>query len=113
MRYGCHDLRRGDRDQPATGAGQRIWGGGTGAPVSNCPGAQVQVAPGGTNQVNIPQHVRQLQEDLQTLGFLVVGTPSGNFDRDTEWAVREFQAYAKMPNAAHIKQAASVDAHQG
>ena len=34
--------------------------------------------------------VRQLQEDLGTLGFRIAGTADGNFARRTEWAVREF-----------------------
>lgn len=114
MRYGCHDLRRGDRDQGAGGAANtRIWGGVTGAPVSACTGAQAQVAPGAANALNLPQHVRQLQEDLRTLGFLVAGAPSGEFDRRTEWAVREFQAYAKMENVARIKATATANQRQG
>jgi peptidoglycan hydrolase-like protein with peptidoglycan-binding domain len=83
------------------------------AALSLCAGAQNQVAPGAANQLNIPEHVRQLQEDLRTLGFLIVGTPSGDFDLRTEWAVREFQAYSKMQNVAVIRQAAPANTHQG
>lgn len=114
MRYGCHDLRRGDRDQGVGGAANaRIWGGVTGAVVSLCPGAQAQVAPGAANAPNLPQHVRLLQEDLRTLGFLVVGAPSGDFDMHTEWAMREFQAYAKMTHVARVRPAAPQNTHQG
>lgn len=114
MRYGCHDLRRGDRDQGVGGAANaRIWGGVAGAAISLCQGAQSQVAPGAANALNLPQYVRRLQEDLRTLGFLVVGAPSGDFDMHTEWAVREFQIYAKMANVARIKATATNTQQQG
>lgn len=41
-------------------------------------------------------HVTQLQQDLDELGFALVGNPNGVFGATTEWAVREFQIYAKM-----------------
>src|SRR5690606_7950700 len=114
MRYGCHDLRLGDRDQGVGGAAnRRIWGGVDGAAVSACTGAQAQVAPGTANALNLPEYVRQLQEDLRTLGFLVAGSPSGAFDMHTDWAVREFQAYAKMANVARVRPAAPPNTHQG
>jgi hypothetical protein len=40
--------------------------------------------------------VRQLQSDLNELGFKIAGEPDGGFGRQTMWAVREFQAYAAM-----------------
>jgi hypothetical protein len=112
--YGCHDLRRGDRDaDPANNVAQ-IWGAQAAAANSICPNPPANpVQPGPQNPVNIPQHVHQLQEDLRTLGFLLVGTPDGNFGKTTEWAVREFQAYAKMERVARIRPAASANARQG
>lgn len=53
--------------------------------------------------VKIPEPVMELQEDLKKLGFLIVGTPNGVFTRETEWAVREFQIYAKMEQVARVK----------
>jgi len=94
-------------------ANRRIWGGVDGAAVSACTGAQAQVAPGTANALNLPEYVRQLQEDLRTLGFLVAGSPSGAFDMHTDWAVREFQAYAKMANVARVRPAAPLNTHQG
>lgn len=44
--------------------------------------------------------VRQLQNDLRTLGIGLGGTPDGGFGFNTECAVREFQIYAKMPKIA-------------
>lgn len=70
-----------------------------------------------SNRVNLPQHVRMMQLVLFELGFWVIrgtggwttesGTqtrreyvPDGRFGRHAEWAVREFQCYARMENAA-------------
>ncbi len=72
--YGGYDLKRGDRDS------------------SNRYGGAAHPGAGG--------FVRQLQEDLRTLGFRIVGTPDGAFGRQTEWAVREFQIYASMERVA-------------
>jgi peptidoglycan hydrolase-like protein with peptidoglycan-binding domain len=98
-RYGCHDLRRNDKDSDPGNSNRPRWGGTAGAPATRC-------TPG-TPPTN-PQHVRQLQDDLRSLGFLIVGTPSGNFDRNTEWAVREFQIYAKMDLVARVKTGVAV-----
>ena len=78
--YGGYDLKRNmtfantDRDD------QRRWGG------------QVRT--------EVADHVQQLQQDLRDLGFLLVGNPDGVLGRKTEWAVREFQIYAKMEYVA-------------
>jgi peptidoglycan hydrolase-like protein with peptidoglycan-binding domain len=37
----------------------------------------------------------ELQQDLREVGFAIIDDPDGVFDRTTEWAVREFQIYAK------------------
>ncbi len=57
-------------------------------------------------------HITTLKQDLATLGFGIVSNPDGTFDLRTEWAVREFQIYAGMPNAALFSGSASryVDA---
>lgn len=103
-RYGCHDLRRGDMDADPANANRPRWGGRAGAAATLCRG--------GTTPTN-PQHVRQLQEDLRTLGFSIVGVPSGVFDRNTEWALRELQIYAKMDLVARIRDGAPANLRRG
>lgn len=82
--YGGYDLQRGDRDS------DHNYGGA----LRTAEGGEALPAPGATG------FVRQLQEDLRTLGFHIVGTPDGGFGRLTQWAVREFQIYAKMEHLA-------------
>lgn len=49
--------------------------------------------------------VGSLQSHLKTLGFSIVRhDPSGSFGIFTEWAVREFQLYAKAPRVARVTQ---------
>lgn len=100
MLYGNHNLQRGDSDgNPAANQPPR-WGA-----VANPPppagAAQTPQNQGGAT-IAIPQHVRQLQDDLRTLGFLCGGTPDGGFGRGTEWAVKEFQIYASMTHVARL-----------
>lgn len=78
------DLERGDDDARLT------WGG-----VSVLPPAAV-AASGPCNTLSPPAPVAELQRNLRTLGFLLAPEPHGVFDMWTEWAVREFQLYAKM-----------------
>ena len=69
------------------------------------------------NRVNLPQPVHMAQFVLFELGYWVVGgaytssgigptetkcqfVPDGDFGQSTQWAVREFQCYAKFPQAA-------------
>jgi hypothetical protein len=75
-RYGGYMLQRGDDDA------QQIWGGRRRGATDPRPAA------GQTG------FVRQLQQELRELGFLVVGTPTGQFRWQTEWAMREFQHVA-------------------
>lgn len=71
-----HELRVGDKDD------KEIWG-------------------GATREGEVPCYeVKELQQDLRELGFLLVGNPDGGFGTQTEWAVREFQIYAGMDRAA-------------
>jgi hypothetical protein len=105
-RYGCHDLRRGDMDRDPSNANRPRWGGRAGAAATVC------VPPPATPPAS-PQHVQQLQEDLRSLGFLIVGNPSGSFDRDTEWAVRELQVYAKMDLVARVRAGVAANLRQG
>lgn len=57
-------------------------------------------------------YVKQLQKDLKELGFnLFPEDPNGKFDEITEWAVRELQVYAKMPQIA--KQTGEPDYTKG
>jgi len=50
--------------------------------------------------VRRPESVQRLQADLRELGFAVVGVADGVFGRRTEWALREFQIYARQPGGA-------------
>jgi hypothetical protein len=104
--YGCHDLRRGDMDSDPGNHNRPKWGGQANAPADRCPPPLAAAAAN-------PQHVRQLQADLRSLGFLIVGAPSGTFDRNTEWGVREFQIYAKMDLVARVQPAAAAHLQQG
>ncbi|GAB3154411.1 hypothetical protein GCM10027290_48860 [Micromonospora sonneratiae] len=45
--------------------------------------------------------IAKLQADLATLRFLPPGVTTGEFDRRTYWAVREFQTYARGERVAH------------
>jgi peptidoglycan hydrolase-like protein with peptidoglycan-binding domain len=101
MLYGNHDLQRGDNDgSPAANRAPR-WGGTNNPRPPSAPNAQTPQNRGGAT-VAIPQHVRQLQNDLRTLGFLFIASADGDFGRTTEWAVREFQIYAGMANVAQV-----------
>lgn len=76
--YGGYDLRRGDRDALFRYGGVVRRG------------SEPLPRPG-----EVP-FVTQLQRDLRELGFLLAGEPSGDFGLETEWAIREFQIYARM-----------------
>ncbi|MBX2808904.1 MAG: hypothetical protein KTR20_09775 [Cellvibrionaceae bacterium] len=70
------------------------------------------------NRINLPQPIRMAQFVLFELGYWVVKgsggwvtvggttltrnqfTPDGHFGRHTQWALREFQCYAKLNHAA-------------
>jgi hypothetical protein len=84
-RYGNYSLRRGDYDlaaKPSSGHGRY----------------EGKVHPGPTD----PGYVKQLQKDLLTLGFLLVGKPDGDFGGLTELALREFQIYARFESVAKL-----------
>jgi peptidoglycan hydrolase-like protein with peptidoglycan-binding domain len=83
--YGGYNLKLKDSDFKCFYEGRNLS-----APTDNIP------QPGQTG------YVRQLQEDLEKLGFKLSPT-YGEFDLKTEWAVREFQIYAKMPFVAKLK----------
>ncbi|MEG0183262.1 MAG: peptidoglycan-binding domain-containing protein [Stenotrophomonas sp.] len=101
MLYGNYDLRRADHDgNPATNQAPR-WAATNNPPPTAPATAQTPQNQGGAT-VAVPQHVRQLQNDLRTLGFLFIRTADGDFGRGTEWAVREFQIYAAMANVAQV-----------
>lgn len=80
LAYGGYDLRRDDNDA------RHRWGG---FELVGPPSPEANLA-----------CVKELQTDLSELEFKIVGTPDGDFGRRTEWAVREFQIYAKMPYLA-------------
>ncbi|MCT8276510.1 peptidoglycan-binding domain-containing protein [Xanthomonas translucens] len=103
MIYGNYDLRRGDNDgNPASNSPPR-WGGTNNPPPPAATAQTPQNQAGAT--IAVPQHVRQLQNDLRTLGFLFVTNADGAFGAGTDWAVREFQIYAGMANVARINDA--------
>ncbi len=120
MSYGHHNLKRGDRDRPLVDektkkeAKKRTWGGAENTPgdLKN-PVQEVTIDPSTSNRLNVPEWVKQLQNDLSTLGFLIVGEPTGEFDLKTEWAVREFQIYAKMETVAKLKEGLPDEVRQG
>jgi len=55
-------------------------------------------------------YVADVQHDLLDLGFALVGTASGTFDKWTRWAVRELQSYAKGGHVARDTQPAPMPA---
>jgi hypothetical protein len=80
-RYGGRALRRGDFDAR--------------------PG--VQASYWGVRQ-NAGTHVADLQRDLVELGFAMAGRDqAGRFEHHTQWAVREFQIYARFANGVREK----------
>ncbi|HEY0734623.1 MAG TPA: peptidoglycan-binding protein, partial [Herpetosiphonaceae bacterium] len=91
--YGNYALRRGDRDDQG-----RYAGAPRSAPADHMP------------QIGETPFVQQLQEDLRTLGFTVIEQANGRFELTTEWAVREFQLYAKMTFAAREASGAGAPA---
>lgn len=82
--YGGYDLTVGDRDQGF------IYGGKARSADNG------DVVPDAANN----GFVKELQQDLVTTGFLLVGTPDGVYGRWTARAVREFQSCAKMERTA-------------
>jgi hypothetical protein len=76
--YGGFSLRRQDKDV------KKLWGG------------ELRSA------LPTATHVQDLQNDLLALGFSLIGNADGVFGRTTEWAVREFQIYARMEFVARI-----------
>ncbi|MEM7130404.1 MAG: peptidoglycan-binding protein [Chloroflexota bacterium] len=82
--YGNYTLQRGDRDRGF------VYGG---SARSEANGDRVPSDPAAG-------FVQELQNDLSTLGFGIVGNADGGFGRRSEWAVREFQIYAKMSHTA-------------
>lgn len=103
MRYGNFDLQRDDHDGVVRDNRPPRWGGLVDPPSYPATGETPQDQGGAT--LVVPQYVQQLQRDLRSLGFGVVGVPSGYFDRYTEWAVREFQIYAGMSHVAQFSAA--------
>lgn len=118
--YGGHDLRRGDRDPEEKK--KPIWGGTKdAAPYLEGEDHQAYVVPlrddpaGDHDELDPPHHVWQLQAHLRELGFLLAGEvvqeepevvrPTGEFGWWTEFAVREFQIYAR---SRYVAQATSV-----
>ncbi|RKH46296.1 peptidoglycan-binding domain-containing protein [Corallococcus sicarius] len=103
-RYGGFVLRTGDRDD------QQRWGGQVQVQVQGNNGTATFVAPANGAAgaaLSAPAHVLRLQRDLRELGFLVGGAPDGVFGLGTDWAVREFQVYAKMEHIAQEDTAAT------
>jgi len=99
MIYGNYSLQRDDNDGNPSASQSPTWGGAVATPVPLA--AQTPQNQGGAT-LAIPQHVRQLQEDLRELGFFMIQVVDGDFGRYTEWAVREFQIYAGMSHVAGL-----------
>lgn len=89
--YGGFALCIGDRDRdPGVPGSKHVYGGNAIDP--------------GTLQRPDPGHVKQLQRDLKILGFAIVGEPDGSFGARTEFALREFQIYARLRQVAYQAQ---------
>jgi hypothetical protein len=103
MIYGNFDLRRKDHDgKPAQNIPPR-WSGIDNPPITVANAETAAATTGNGAALAVPEHVRKLQEDLISLGFSVLGKPSGDFGPRTEWAVREFQIYASMSQVACVR----------
>jgi len=104
--YGDFNLQKGDHDGASQGNVLPVWGGTTNPPIiGNSGETSPIIASGTTASFTVHEYVRQVQEDLLRLGFGVGGIPDGKFSERTEWAVREFQIYAKMQTVARVKAA--------
>ena len=107
MSYGNYALKLGDNDGKPCDATPKPpkWGGNE---ITSSPTTYMCATPtdGAAPTIGLPTHVQDMQADLSELGFLIVGTPDGDFGRGTEWAVREFQIYAKMVQVAKVKDSA-------
>lgn len=100
MLYGNYDLQRGDHDgSPARNRPPR-WGGHDN-PLPPEQSAETPMGAGGAT-IAVAGHVQQLQRDLRELGFGAISSPDGDFGRHTQWAVREFQIYARMDRVAAL-----------
>ncbi|GAB2922368.1 peptidoglycan-binding domain-containing protein [Rheinheimera gaetbuli] len=86
--YGGFDLRIGDRDRESGVSGSKHRYGGKDVDPTQLPHPD-------------PGHVKRLQMDLKTFGFAIVGEPDGVFGTKTEFAVREFQVYARLRQVAY------------
>jgi len=64
--------------------------------------AGVTVDPIAKAVVSGKQMVGALQRLLASLGFSLAGTPRAEFDRETAWALKEFQCYAGLDTVATI-----------
>jgi peptidoglycan hydrolase-like protein with peptidoglycan-binding domain len=104
MKYGNFDLRRGDHDGSSQQNTPPRWGGVDNPTVQQETAETGAVGTSSSIALTIPEHVRHLQEDLRTLGFAIVDTPDGSFGKSCEWAVREFQIYARITQAARVKE---------
>src|SRR3954469_12462465 len=94
-RYGGFALQLGDRDDKVIYAGKVQAALTKGRPPS-------LVSPGSAtgSTLTLPEYVAQLQKDLRQLGILWLARPTGIFDLQTVWSVREFQIYSKMDSIA-------------
>jgi hypothetical protein len=103
MKYGNFSLRKGDHDgDPQKDLFPR-WGS-IDNPGSEIISGETELANNSSSATfTIPEHIKSLQNDLQTLGFSIVGEPDGKFGPSCEWAVREFQIYASMSQVARVR----------
>ena len=86
--YGGYDLRFDPAASRTDSDAAKRWGG------------AVHAAPDLLPAAGQPGFVRQLKQDLRTLGFKLVDNTNGVFDRRTFWAIREFQIYAAQGDIA-------------
>lgn len=102
MKYGNFDLQYGDYDGSTEQEMAPRWGGINNPDLENLSAETALLDSNSVAMLGIFEYVRELQEDLLTLGFSIVGEPSGNFDLKTAWAVRELQIYSKLSQVAQV-----------
>lgn len=102
MKYGNFDLQYGDYDGSTEQEMAPRWGGINNPDLEDLSAETALLDSNSIAMLGISEYVRELQEDLLTLGFSIVGEPSGNFDLKTAWAVRELQIYSKLSQVAQV-----------
>lgn len=108
MKYGNFNLQYGDYDGSTEQETAPRWGAIDNPDLEDISAETALLDNNSVAMLGVAEYVRELQEDLLTLGFSIVGEPSGIFDLKTEWAVRELQIYSKLSQVAQVIPAMQV-----